>query len=325
MTSNSYQFYDLPVELWCAISLYLPNRDIKTLRLVSKQFCDSVELRLQRVFLSANPLNIKVFRAIADHEKFRHNITEIIWDDARFARGPGGDIDSARGIYLPNSDVSDNETEESFESRRRRGELEGYGGPPDWESYESDFDYGDREDDEDGDPVYQLRNSENFHGQNCPLWFKAACVANIEDIFFRRRKLNMTESWHQKFKNEKQLGKAGPSMNECWAIYRGLLRKQADVLTGNYEEEAFLYGLERFPALKKVTVTPGAHGVPFTPLYQTPMIRAFPQGFNYPIPRGWPTSTTEEPEDVITFPWQRVDERHKEKYRAFRITTRALA
>lgn len=26
---------------------------------------------------------------------------------------------------------------------------------------------------------------------------------------------------------------------------------------------------------------------------QSPMIRAFPEGFNYPIPRGWPTSTTE--------------------------------
>jgi hypothetical protein len=119
------QFYGLPVELWSAILSHLPNRDIKTLRLVSKQSCNSVELRLQRVFLSANPLNIKVFRAIADHEKFRHKITEIIWDDARFARGPAGDINTTRGLYVPESDASDNEMESSFESRRRHGELDG--------------------------------------------------------------------------------------------------------------------------------------------------------------------------------------------------------
>lgn len=170
-----------------------------------------------------------------------------------------------------------------------------------------------------------MRNSANFRGQNVPLWFKAACVTNIEQLLMRRRKLNMVESWHQKFETEKQLGSSGPSMNECWAIYRGLLRQQADVLAGNYDEEVFLYGLKRFPALKRVTVTAAAHGVPFAPLYPSPMVRAFPQGFNYPIPRGWPTSTTEEPEDVITFPWQRVDERHREKYRAFRIVIRALA
>ncbi|CAI7676458.1 unnamed protein product [Penicillium manginii] len=55
------------------------------------------------------------------------------------------------------------------------------------------------------------------------------------------------------------------------------------------------------------------------------MVRAFPQGFNYPIPRGWPVSSAEEPRDVITFPWKSVDERHRGKYPGFRIVTRALA
>ncbi|KAJ5763281.1 hypothetical protein N7533_001962 [Penicillium manginii] len=319
--SHSHQFYNLPPELWYAISSYLPNRDIKSLRLVSKRFCNSVELRLGRVFLSANPLNIKVFRAIADHEEFRHKISEIVWDDARFARGPSTEIiHPEQGLYLPITDASDEETE--FESRQHHDEIQG---PPNWEVYESDFDFGDREDTEFGDPIYQLRNSANFRGRNCPLWFKAACVNNIEHIFMRRRKLNMIEAWHQKFKDERKLGKAALSMNESWKIYQSLLRKQADVLAGNYDEEAFLYGLERFTALKRVTITPAAHGVPFAPLYQSPMIRAFPPGFNYPIPRGWPISTTEEPEDVITFPWQQVDERHREKYHAFRIVTRTLA
>jgi hypothetical protein len=322
--SNSYQLNNLPPELWYTIVSFLPNREIKSLRLVSKQLCDSVELRLQRVFLSANPLNIKVFRAIADHEKLRHQISEIIWDDARFARGPSTSdvIHPEEGLYLPVTDASDEETEEAFRLRRHDdSEAEG---PPNWEVYESDIDYGDP-DDEFADPALQLRASTNFKGQNCPLWFKAACVNNIENLFMRREKLNSTEAWHQKFKNEKKLGKAALSMSESWEIYRALLRKQADVLAGNYDGEAFLYGLERFPALKKVTVTPAAHGITFAPLYFSPMIRSFPEGFNYPIPRGWPTSTTEQPEDEIAFPWQRVDERHKEKWRAFRIVTRALA
>jgi hypothetical protein len=33
-------------------------------------------------------LNIQFFRAVADHPKFRHEIREIIWDDARFALAP---------------------------------------------------------------------------------------------------------------------------------------------------------------------------------------------------------------------------------------------
>jgi hypothetical protein len=79
---------------------------------------------------------------------------------------------------LPIKDASDEETEEPFESRRRHDDLQR---PPDWEVYESDFDYGD-EDEEFRDPVYQLRNSENYRGQKSPLWFKAACVNNIENI-----------------------------------------------------------------------------------------------------------------------------------------------
>ncbi|GAM43674.1 hypothetical protein TCE0_060r18676 [Talaromyces pinophilus] len=73
----------LPAELVGLIVSFLPNRDIKNLRLTCPTLGQMAQLRLSRVFLSANPLNIEVFRAIADHEEFRHNIVEIIWDDAR--------------------------------------------------------------------------------------------------------------------------------------------------------------------------------------------------------------------------------------------------
>ncbi|KAK6202066.1 hypothetical protein LQW54_009121 [Pestalotiopsis sp. IQ-011] len=72
----------LPLEIYGMVESYLPNRDTKNLRLVSRDFLNKFRLRLDRVFLSANTLNIEVFRSIADHEAFRHHVVEIIWNDA---------------------------------------------------------------------------------------------------------------------------------------------------------------------------------------------------------------------------------------------------
>ncbi|EXK85880.1 hypothetical protein FOQG_10297 [Fusarium oxysporum f. sp. raphani 54005] len=43
-----------------------------------------MHLCLNRLFLSPNFRDIEVFRAVADHETFRLQVTEIIYDDARF-------------------------------------------------------------------------------------------------------------------------------------------------------------------------------------------------------------------------------------------------
>lgn len=79
----------LPFKLWGYITSHLSNTDIKSLRLVCSKFNNEVFLRLDRVFISANPLNIEVFRNIASHDKFRYLVTEIVWDEARLPRGPG--------------------------------------------------------------------------------------------------------------------------------------------------------------------------------------------------------------------------------------------
>ncbi|KAK8050316.1 hypothetical protein PG994_012046 [Apiospora phragmitis] len=52
----------------------------------------------------------------------------------------------------------------------------------------------------------------------------------------------------------------------------------------------------RFPALRTITITPAAHGRLFHPLFETPMIRAFPPGFIYNVPRGWPVLGLTPPE-----------------------------
>ncbi|EFX04611.1 hypothetical protein CMQ_1539 [Grosmannia clavigera kw1407] len=87
LPSGKTTLADLPLELWFLTCSFLPNRDIKSLRLVDRAAWSRTALRLSRVFLSASPQDIDVFRKIADHECFRRGITEIIWDDAPLPNG----------------------------------------------------------------------------------------------------------------------------------------------------------------------------------------------------------------------------------------------
>jgi hypothetical protein len=107
----------------------------------------------------------------------------------------------------------------------------------------------------------------------------------------------------------------------CWQYYQNILQQQEDVIIPNKDAEALWYGLERFPALKRITLTPAAHGWLWAPVYETPMIRAFPKGFNYPIPRGW-TNGRNVWSGAPAKPWE--DPGVRETYRGFGIITRAL-
>ncbi|CAK7244482.1 MAG: hypothetical protein STHCBS139747_006023 [Sporothrix thermara] len=72
----------LPLELIALVCSYLPIRDIKSLRLAGRATASSVKLRIHRVFLSASPKDVDVFRCVAEHEYYRLHVREIIWDDA---------------------------------------------------------------------------------------------------------------------------------------------------------------------------------------------------------------------------------------------------
>lgn len=74
----------LPIEMIDRITSFLPNRDIKSLRLTSRWVYNCVVLRLKRVFISANPVNLQVVLEIAKHKYFRKGVTEIIWDETFF-------------------------------------------------------------------------------------------------------------------------------------------------------------------------------------------------------------------------------------------------
>ncbi|KAH7466807.1 hypothetical protein FOMA001_g16551 [Fusarium oxysporum f. sp. matthiolae] len=109
---------------------------------------------------------------------------------------------------------------------------------------------------------------------------------------------------------------------ESLAYYSRLLQEQSDILESGDDEAALRYAVQRFPRLTKVTVTPATHGVLITPLYETLMVRGFPRGFVYPIPRGWPCAENEHLAEEAN-PWETEDE--KNKWRGFRIVTRVLA
>jgi hypothetical protein len=76
-------------------------------------------------------------------------------------------------------------------------------------------------------------------------------------------------------------------MTESWVYFQELLRQENEVVASKADIDAFRYGLGRFPFMQRVTVTPSAHGFLSAPIYETPMIHAFPRGFNYPMPRPW--------------------------------------
>ncbi|KAJ5824067.1 hypothetical protein N7447_006407 [Penicillium robsamsonii] len=256
----------LPVELLICICSYLANRDIKSLRLACKILAQTARVRLYRVFLSAHPCNIGVFREIADHEAFRHNVTEIIWDDARFIEGP-----------QPHPH-------------------------PVWEVDEADI-----------DPV-----------EGCPNWFVAECKENIENLNMQRVWKTIYDSDRPNHMTRRKQGIAQPPLKVCWQLYQNLFHQQEDVLLLNSDVDAFIYGVSRFPRLKRVTITPAAHGWLYAPLYETPMIRFFPCGFNYPIPRGWPTSNDGEV-PRYAHPWKEATEVRKNQWRAVRKVTSVLA
>ncbi|KAF5559024.1 hypothetical protein FMEXI_219 [Fusarium mexicanum] len=74
----------LPLELLNQVIYTLPNADIKNLRLTCSYLGNASLPRFNRVFISTNPRDIEVFTLIANHDRFRFKVTEIIYDDSRF-------------------------------------------------------------------------------------------------------------------------------------------------------------------------------------------------------------------------------------------------
>lgn len=75
--------HTLPVELIPTICDYLPNKDIKRVRLTCRSLSHHAPLRFTRVYISPSRANIDVLLAVARHANFRKRVREIVWDDAQ--------------------------------------------------------------------------------------------------------------------------------------------------------------------------------------------------------------------------------------------------
>ncbi|KAG6357761.1 hypothetical protein INS49_013640 [Diaporthe citri] len=168
-------------------------------------------------------------------------------------------------------------------------------------------------------------NNSETHDNNdseVPKWFVDACNGNIDDLNSRKG-LDADRPEHAA--QAEQLNTRLPAA-ACWAHYRELLQQQDAVLSSGADEAAFRYALQQFPSLERVTITPAAHGWLFSPLYETPTIRTLPNGFNYPIPRGWPTAPDGcPPHSMRPWPGDGEGEAYKDQWRGVRLALRVLA
>ncbi|KAF7553416.1 hypothetical protein G7Z17_g3669 [Cylindrodendrum hubeiense] len=260
--AGQIDLFSLPAELRDAIASHLPNRDIKSLRLTCTLFGNSVLLRINRVFLSVDPVDVRVFRAIADNDTYRRGVVELIWDDARLDMPP--------------------EPPRAYRCKHMMQHIE-----PFWQN-----------------------------------WYAEVCERNRKEAEYRKS----SDVDRPDLAERARWMAAQPPAEVLWAHYKELVEQQLKVSKSSDDAFALQYGLSRFPSLRKITLTPATHGVQFTPLYQTPMIRALPYGFNYPIPRGWPAK---EAIERVTIPLWRSgsekDEFDKNRWRGFRIITWMLA
>ncbi|KAF5253155.1 hypothetical protein FANTH_1986 [Fusarium anthophilum] len=240
----------LPLELLNQVIYTLPNADIKNLRLTCSYLGNASLPRFDRVFISTNLRDIEVFTLIANHDRFRFKVTEIIYEDSRF-----GHPSSSR---------------------------------------------------------YKEWNRNPNDPTRVPYWFRKFYYSILSAIDTR-------EEEFQSMSHVKEAFKTRCTLAESYQVYYKLKAQQDEVLAYGRDADALRHGLLRFPNLKRVTLSPAAHGILGRPLYPTPTIRSLPEGLIYPVEQGWPTNVMEE--HPLT-PW---DEISKRKWRGFCVVTKEVA
>ncbi|KAF5981854.1 hypothetical protein FCOIX_3993 [Fusarium coicis] len=153
-------------------------------------------------------------------------------------------------------------------------------------------------------------------------WFAGGCKSSVKAAKDRMAGLF---SRPEDVSKQHQLDNA-MSYQDSFKYYTLLEHQPRAMIEPGTDEDMFRYTLRRLPNLKRVVVTPAAHGYLFEPLYKTPMIRSFPYGFIYHVPREWPTPLPRN-EWAFAMPWFGDDavEEDKSLYHGFQVITKVLA
>ncbi|PNP74402.1 hypothetical protein FNYG_12451 [Fusarium nygamai] len=155
---------------------------------------------------------------------------------------------------------------------------------------------------------------EEYYDPITPLyWFRVAYLSIVDGIDAKEGEDEYTPHVKEAFKTR-------CTMRESYELHCKLRSQQDEVLASRRDADALRYGLSRFPNLKRVTLSPAAHGILGRPLYPTPTIRSLPEGFIYPLKRCWPKPRPYE--EYSLTPW---DERSKQEWRGFCVVTKEIA
>lgn len=169
----------------------------------------------------------------------------------------------------------------------------------------------------DGVSIHTLPPLDSMYMSTDPMWSRTELQANERET--ERRFGNNVGALPKRIRKAQRAGRkiSGEDATQFWL--RLEKEQMRNVIVGA-DATAFRYALRHLPALQTITVTPAAHGVPFVPLYETPLIRSIPFGMNYPFPRGWPTRRGGYP-IRLTERW----EEDKAIWRGLNIVTKILA
>lgn len=115
---------------------------------------------------------------------------------------------------------------------------------------------------------------------------------------------------------------SGFRVRKSYRLYQRVVEEQDKGIQSEADRAALELGLKRFPNLRRVCVTPAAHGIPLIPVYETPLIRSFDRSFVYPPPIGWPRSDLERSTPVAGT-WN--NEEEKSKWRGLCLVLHTLA
>ncbi|KAJ1323584.1 hypothetical protein MN608_10828 [Microdochium nivale] len=290
------------------ITSRLPNRDRKPLRLACRDLACATPLSIPRVFLSPNPRDIDVCLAIAGHPGYSSAVAELVWDDSRLPQAEAdamyyyGDLlfgVRPRPLLPLGSRLAGDEEEELMMLLLQSG-----GQAPHWfRTYQILNDVRLIEV-ESRDSARSLPATATATGHMSNDWSSVSSSSsgsahgNHSGIRARLRKAVGWYRWdarrggvaaelpYDMVSEDEAAAKAARD----WQYYVQLLRGRREVEESGAHIAALDTALEAFPRLQTVTVTYIAHGRGGSeqkPVYQTPTIRAFPRGFNYPLPLGW--------------------------------------
>lgn len=237
---------DLPAEILAIVCQTLSGIEIKRLRLVSRDFAEHVELRIDRVFISPNRANLDCLNSILDHPRYRLRVREIVWDDSEL-------------FEFPKYHMFLNELDQDREDARVALEKHLY-------TFR-------QLDDGIGPAGDTFRLEDYMQDDGLLTQLGRALLIDAKDdrssIFLAR--------------NVAAMQMEDSEAEESYTLYQKLYQDEKEIIKRGWDARGFQRALTELPNLKRVTLTT-VNWAPWNtvPVYDTPFSRALPVWFRKP-------------------------------------------